>query len=124
MALRVPFLLAVAVAMLASGCTKCVTCEVTLKEAFLKVATITEYCGTESDIEDEERRLETEEYACIECRVNTNLGQASSGFVCGNRAFTDSVDDAWREGAMAAGLQHNCTYYRDTLDVVCVLRPN
>lgn len=116
------FILALAVAMAATGCTKCVTCDIKLKEGFLHVATIDEYCGTDNDIENEEQRLAGDEYSCIECRVNTSMGQATSGFVCGNRAFTDSVNDDWRDGAMEVGLQHNCTYYRDTLEVVCILK--
>ena len=106
-----------------SGCTKCVQCEVELKEGFLNVASIEEYCGTSDDIEAEEERLTGEEYACIECVVNTQLGQSTSGFLCGNRAFTDSVDDAWRAGALEGGYQHNCTYFRDTLEVICILKP-
>lgn len=106
-----------------AGCTKCVQCEITLKEAFVTVANIDEYCGTGDDIEDEENRLVTDEYTCIECIVNTGFGQSTSGFHCGDRAFTDSLEDAWRTGAMEAGLSHNCTFYRDTLEVTCVLKP-
>lgn len=104
------------------GCTKCVQCEIELKEAFLTVATIDEYCGTNDEIEEEENRLVTETYTCIECRVTTGFGQSTSGFLCGDRTFTDSVEEAWRTGAQQAGLFHNCTFYRDTLEVTCVLK--
>jgi len=106
-----------------SGCTKCVQCEIELKEAFIIVTTIDEFCGTTDDIEAEEDRLISEEYACIKCIVNTAFGQSTSGFLCGDRAYTDSVENDWRTGAMEAGLFHNCTFYRDTLEVTCVLKP-
>ncbi|MCF8258968.1 MAG: hypothetical protein K9J06_15545 [Flavobacteriales bacterium] len=104
------------------GCTKCVQCDIELKEAFVNIATIDEYCGTSDDVEEEELRLVNEEFSCIECVVNTAFGQSSSGFLCGDRAYTDSVENDWRTGAMEAGLFHNCTFYRDTLEVTCVLK--
>jgi hypothetical protein len=114
-----PLLLAPA---LLAGCTKCVQCEIDLKEAYLNVATIDEYCGTSDDIEEEENRLLTEQYSCIVCEVNTAFGLSTSGFLCGDRNYTDSVEDAWRTGAQQSGLFHNCTFYRDTLEVTCVLK--
>jgi hypothetical protein len=111
------------IALLMSGCTKCVQCEIELKEAFVIVKTIDEFCGTTNDIEEEENRLISEEYSCVKCIVNTAFGQSTSGFLCGDRAYTDSVENDWRTGAMQAGLFHNCTFYRDTLEVTCVLKP-
>lgn len=111
------------IAIVMSGCTKCVQCEIELKEAFVIVTTIDEFCGTTDDIEAEEDRLISEEYACIECIVNTAFGQSTSGFLCGDRSYTDSVENDWRTGAMQGGLFHNCTFYRDTLEVACVLKP-
>jgi hypothetical protein len=116
------FLLLLLAPALLAGCTKCVQCEIDLKEAYLNVATIDEYCGTSDDIEEEENRLLTEQYSCIVCEVNTAFGLSTSGFLCGDRNYTDSVEDAWRTGAQQSGLFHNCTFYRDTLEVTCVLK--
>jgi hypothetical protein len=116
------FLLLLLAPALFAGCTKCVQCEIELKEAYLNVATIDEYCGTSDDIEEEENRLLIEQYSCIVCEVNTAFGLSTSGFLCGDRNFTDSVEDAWRTGAQQSGLFHNCTFYRDTLEVTCVLK--
>lgn len=110
------------ITLLAAACTKCVECDIKLKEGFLHVATIDEFCGTSDDVEEEEQRL-ADEHSCIVCTVNTTLGPTSSGFLCGDRAFTDSVNDTWRNGAFAGGYSHQCVYYRDTLEVVCTLIP-
>jgi hypothetical protein len=119
---RILFVFLASMPFIFGGCTKCVTCDIDLKQGFLNVATIDEYCGTSDDIDEEENRLIQEEYACIECIVNTSFGQSSSGFLCGDRNFTDSVNDTWRDGAVQAGLQYDCVYYRDTLEVVCILK--
>jgi nitrogenase subunit NifH len=104
-----------------AGCRQCVECTIDLKEAYERVDTIDEYCGTKGDVEDERRRLIESEYACIQCVVNGAFGQTNSGFHCGDRRFVDSLELAWRTGAMEAGLLHNCTYWRDTLEARCVL---
>jgi len=114
-------LLVSASALLFGGCRQCVECTIDLKEAHQRVATIDEYCGTKGDVEAERRRLTESEYACIRCVVNGAFGQTNSGFHCGDRAFVDSLELAWRTGAMEAGLQHNCTYWRDTLEARCIL---
>lgn len=115
--------LSLACAAIFPSCRQCVQCTIDLKEAHLRVATIDEYCGTKGDVEDEKRRLVKDDYACIRCVVNGAFGQTNSGFHCGNREFVDSLELAWRSGAMEAGLQHNCTYWRDTLEATCILIP-
>ena len=104
-----------------SGCTKCVECEIKLKESQDVIGYIDEFCGTDKKVEEEENRLRAD-YTWIECSVNTGLGQAQSGVVCGDRAFTDSVEATWESGAAEIGTSANCIYYRDTANVVCVLK--
>lgn len=104
-----------------SSCTKCVECEIRLKQSQEVVGFVDEVCGTNKKIEAEEERLNAD-YTCIECSVNTGLGTAQSGVHCGNRAFTDSIEAGWESGAAEIGTSASCTYYRDTVNVACVLR--
>lgn len=104
-----------------SACTKCVECEIKLKESQDIIGAVDEFCGTNKKVEEEEERLKAD-FTCIECSVNTGLGNANSGVVCGDRAFTDSVEAAWDAGALEIGTSANCIYYRDTADVRCVLK--
>lgn len=115
----IPYILGVAFSL--TACTKCVECEVKLKESSDVIGRIDEFCGTDKKVEEEEERLR-QNYTCIECSVNTGLGNANSGVVCGDRAFTDSVEAAWDAGALEIGTSANCIYYRDTADVRCVLK--
>lgn len=117
----VPYLLTLLLLAMA-GCKKCVECDIDLKQAFVTVAEV-DFCGTSGKIEEEEERLLNSEYACVECVANTSFGSVSSGFHCGNRVFTDSLEDDWRNGGMETGHTVNCTYYRDTLEVICLLKP-
>lgn len=114
-----PFIFVVAVSL--SACTKCVECKIELKESNDVLGMIDEFCGTDKKVDEEEERLR-QDYTCIECTVNTGLGNANSGIVCGNRAFTDSVEAAWDAGALEIGTSANCIYYRDTAKVTCVLK--
>jgi len=102
------------------ACKKCVECEIRLKESQTIIGTVDEFCGTNKKVEEEQDRLKAD-YTCIECNVNTGLGQATSGVQCGDRAFTDSIESSWDAGAMDLGTTANCTYYRDTANVACVL---
>lgn len=111
------------VVVLWASCKKCVQCDIDLKEGNFQVAQIAEYCDTREGIKNEEDRLISQEYTCVECVVNASFGPTSSGFHCGDRAFVDSLENDWRTGAMQSGLQHNCTFYRDTLEVRCTLIP-
>jgi hypothetical protein len=104
-----------------AGCTKCVECEVKLKESQDVIGAVDEFCGTNKKVEEEEERL-LAEYTCIECVVNTGLGTATSGVLCGDRAFTDSIEADYEAGALQIGTTAQCTYYRDTANVVCVLK--
>ena len=115
----IPYILGVAFSL--TACTKCVECEVKLKESSDVIGRIDEFCGTDKKVEEEEERLR-QNYTCIECSVNTGLGNANSGVVCGDRAITDSVEAAWDAGALEIGTSANCIYYRDTADVRCVLK--
>lgn len=103
-----------------SSCTKCVECTVSLKESSEIVGYVDEFCGTDKKVEEEEDRL-LSDYTCISCSVNTGAGTASSGVLCGDRAYTDSVEADWDEGALAIGANALCIYYRDTAKVTCVL---
>lgn len=103
------------------ACTKCVECEVKLKESQEVIGYVDEFCGTDKKVEAEEERLNSD-YYCIKCTVNTGLGQASSGVQCGERAYIDSIETAWEEGANDIGTSANCIYYRDTANVTCVLK--
>ncbi len=116
---RLPFL-GLIVAIFFSGCTKCVECEIRLKESQEVVGFIDEFCGTNKKIEEEEERLQ-DDYTCIECSVETGLGTATSGVQCGDRAFTDSIESGWEQGAFDIGTTADCIYYRDTVNVTCVL---
>jgi hypothetical protein len=104
-----------------SSCTKCVECTVSLKESPEVIGYVDEFCGTDKKVEEEENRL-LADYTCISCSVNTGAGVAQSGVLCGDRAFTDSVEADWDEGALAIGTNAQCIYYRDTAKVACVLK--
>ncbi len=103
------------------GCKKCVECEIKLKQSQNVIEYIDEFCGTNKKIEEEQARL-IADYTCVNCIVNTGLGPASSGVECGDRAFTDSIVADWKQGAFNLGTTANCTYYRDTVNVTCVLK--
>lgn len=115
------FIILVGLAIVASGCKKCVECEIRLKESQDVIGFVDEFCGTDKKVEEEEDRLKAD-YTCIECTVNTGLGNANSGVHCGNRAFTDSIEADWESGAADIGTTANCVYYRDTANVTCVLK--
>ncbi len=103
------------------GCQKCVECEIRLKESQEVIGYVDEFCGTDKKVEEEQERLYAD-YTCIECTVNTGLGPASSGVNCGDRAYTDSIEADWRQGASELGTTANCRYYRDTVNVACLLK--
>ncbi|MCF8460147.1 MAG: hypothetical protein K9G46_05440 [Flavobacteriales bacterium] len=119
--MRKPALILLFVPTLLFGCKKCVECEIKLKESQDEIGHVDEFCGTNKKVEEEEERLHAD-YTCLECVVNTGLGEATSGVQCGNRAFTDSVEADWKQGAFDLGTTANCTYYRDTVNVTCVLK--
>jgi hypothetical protein len=104
-----------------SACTKCVECEIRLKQSQDIIGTLDEFCGTDKKVEEEETRLRAE-YNCIECYVNTGIGTANSGVLCGDMAFTDSVETSWETGAQESGYFATCITYRDTANVTCVLK--
>lgn len=104
-----------------SSCKKCVQCEAKLKQSQQVLTHIDEFCGNKKDIEAEEARL-NEENTCIKCVVNTGFGPTDSGIICGDRAFTDSVETSWDEAAASIGTSASCIYYRDTVNVACVLK--
>jgi hypothetical protein len=103
------------------ACTKCVECEVKLKQSQEVIGYVDEFCGTDKKVEEEENRLRAD-YYCIKCSVNTGLGQATSGVQCGERTFIDSIEASWEQGANEIGTSANCVYYRDTANVTCVLK--
>lgn len=115
----IPVILVVAAVF--AGCTKCVECEVRLKESQNVIGSVDEFCGTDKKVEEEENRLRAD-YTCIECSVNTGIGTAHSGVLCGNREYTDSIEASWDAGAADIGTSANCVYYRDTANVTCVLK--
>jgi hypothetical protein len=104
-----------------NSCTKCVECEIRLKQSQDVIGSVDEFCGTDKKVEEEENRLRAE-YNCIQCSVNTGIGTANSGVVCGDKAFTDSVETAWEQGAQESGYFAICIVYRDTANVTCVLK--
>lgn len=110
----------IVVPLLFSSCKKCVECEIRLKESQDIIGSVDEFCGSDKKVEEEEERLRAE-YTCIECSVQTDLGTANSGIHCGDRAFTDSLENDWESGAAEIGTSANCIYYRDTANVTCVL---
>ncbi|MCB9187005.1 MAG: hypothetical protein H6601_09690 [Flavobacteriales bacterium] len=103
------------------GCKKCVECEVRLKQSQTVIGSVDEFCGTDKKVEEEEDRLRAD-YTCIECSVNTGAGNAYSGVLCGDRAFTDSIKASWDAGAADIGTSAQCIYHRDTANVTCVLK--
>jgi hypothetical protein len=104
-----------------TACSHCELCEIKQKETALVVLTDHEICGTNDALDDEKSALD-DNYNCIECIVNTTSGPASSGYHCGDRTFTDSLEAAVRNGALAAGYTYDCAFFRDTLEVICVLK--
>jgi len=114
------FVLISAIVFLAS-CKKCVECEVRLKESQTVVGTVDEFCGTKKQIEEKEDALSSD-YYCVSCAVQTGFGTVTSGVLCGERAYIDSIENAYRTGALASGNSYNCTYYRDTVNVTCLLK--
>ncbi|MCF8276854.1 MAG: hypothetical protein K9J17_08980 [Flavobacteriales bacterium] len=106
---------------LLAGCSKCVECEVKLKQSQEVVGYVDEYCGTNKEIKGKEDQLSAD-HTCIECIVVTGFGPTTSGVNCGDREFTDSLESAWKQGAFDIGTTASCTYYRDTVDVTCVLK--
>lgn len=115
------FFLLLSIPFLLSACTKCVECEVKLKQSQEVIGYVDEFCGTDKKVEEEEERLK-DEHTCIECIVQTGFGETRSGVVCGDLHFTDSVEAGWEEAALGLGTSANCTYYRDTVNVTCVLK--
>jgi hypothetical protein len=109
------------VPLLFAGCKKCVECEIRLKESQHVIGFVDEFCGDDKKVEEEEERLRAD-YNCIECSVQTGIGTANSGIQCGDRAFTDSLENDWDNGAAEIGTDANCIYYRDTANVICVLK--
>ncbi|MFT4544933.1 MAG: hypothetical protein ACI9UR_000293 [Bacteroidia bacterium] len=114
-------LLFLIVPLLLAGCTKCVECEVKLKQSQDIIATVEEFCGSTKKVEGEEERLRAD-YTCIECNVLTNSGVVNSDIECGDRSFTDSIQAGWEQAAFDIGREANCIYYRDTANVTCVLK--
>ena len=107
--------------LLLAGCTKCVECEIKLKESQTVIGSVEEFCGTTKKVEGEEERLR-EEFTCIECNVFTGSGVVNSGVQCGDRSYTDSIQSGWQQAAFDIGTEANCIYYRDTANVICVLK--
>ena len=113
-------LLVLFISLALGACKKCVECEIRLKESQDVIGFVDEYCGTNKQVKEEQDRLRAD-YTCIECSVTTGLGQATSGLHCGDRTFTDSLEAAWDAGVFDLGTTANCIYYRDTVNVACVL---
>ena len=114
-------LLLLIVPLVFAGCKKCVECEIRLKQSQNVIGFVDEFCGNDKKFEEEEQRLRAD-YNCIECSALTGFGTATSGVHCGNRAFTDSIDSDWKNGALQSGTSANCIYYHDTTNVRCVLK--
>ena len=104
-----------------ASCTKCVECEIKLKESQTIVGYVDEFCGTSKKVEEEEERLRND-YNCVECSVLTPSGTVNSGVHCGDRAYTDSIEYGWEEAAFDIGANADCIYYRDTANVTCLLK--
>lgn len=104
-----------------SACKKCQLCEVREADTLDVLVNNIEICGTDDDLESEQQNIK-DNYSCIECVVTTSFGPTSTGFQCGDRNFTDSIETTVRTGAIASGLNFNCTLYRDTLKVTCLLK--
>ena len=104
-----------------ASCRKCVECEVKLKQSQDVIGYVDEFCGTDKKVKQEEDRLRSDFY-CIECSVQTGMGTANSGVLCGERPYIDSIQATWNAGANDIGASANCTYYRDTVNVTCVLK--
>lgn len=119
--MRIHALLFLALPILLTGCTKCVECEVKLKESQDVIGFVDEFCGTNKKVAAEEDRLR-DDYTCIECTVLTGFGPINSGVNCGDRAYTDSIESGWEQAAFDLGQTADCIYYRDTANVTCVLK--
>ena len=107
-------------ALILTGCTKCVECEIRLKESQTVIGFVDEFCGTNKKVAAEEERLR-EDYTCVECIVETGLGTVTSEVQCGDRTYTDSIQAGWEQAAFDIGEEAECIYYRDTANVTCVL---
>lgn len=92
-----------------------------LKESQTVIGTVDEYCGTKKQVEEKDDALASDFY-CISCSVLTGFGTVTSGVLCGERSYIDSVENAYRTGAQAGGNQYDCVYYRDTVNVTCLLK--
>jgi len=104
-----------------TSCSHCELCEIKQKETSLLILTDYEICGTNDELDETKAALDND-YNCIECIVNTPSGPASAGYHCGERAFTDSLEAAVRNGAISAGYSYDCAFFRDTLEVICILK--
>ena len=74
----------------------------------------------DKQVEAEEERL-LDDHTCIECIIITGFGPTTSGVHCGDRDLTDSIQADWDAGAFDLGTTAECTYFRDTAKVICVL---
>ncbi len=119
--LRITLAFLFTVVVFTTGCKKCVECEVRLKKSSDVIGYVDEFCGNDKKVEAEEDRLRSD-YSCIECNMNNGGGTAYSGVLCGDRNFTDSIKQSWDAGAANVGVYAQCTYYRDTANVRCVLK--
>lgn len=114
-------IITVSALVLLNSCTKCVECEIKLKESQEVIGYVDEFCGTDKKVRNEEDRLRSD-YKCIECSVNSTFGQATSGVLCGDGSYIDSVQSSWQQAAAQIGTSASCVYYRDTANVTCVLK--
>ncbi|MDP6909040.1 MAG: hypothetical protein QF371_06015, partial [Flavobacteriales bacterium] len=102
------FLCFLVITILISGCTKCVECEIKLKESQDIIGYVDEFCGTDKKVEAEEDRLRSD-YTCIECIVHhPAFGPTPTGIYCGDRSITDSVHSASNESALNLGTTADC----------------
>ena len=115
-----PIILLLAI-ILNSGCKKsCLDCTIEHFDDLSLVATVNGICGNDNDLEQEQNRLSID-YRCIQCIVFGPLGDSDTGIICGDAAFTDSVQTSNEEAAYQIGAGYSCELFTDTLIIRCYM---
>lgn len=104
---------------LASGCKKsCLNCTIEHFDDLSIVAEVNDLCGNDEDLKQEQERLAVE-YRCIQCVVFAGLSNSDTGIICGDIAFTDSVQASNEAAAFEIGANYTCELFTDTLIIRC-----
>ena len=103
----------------ATGCKKsCLNCTIEHFDDLTIIAEVNDICGNDEDLKQEQDRLAID-YRCIQCVVFAGLSNSDTGIICGDVAFTDSVQASNEQAAIEIGANYTCELFADTLIIRC-----